>query len=84
MDGIDPTVGQPKQGRHTRTNTPVHAVSNQIVGYTDGGSRNTGNVTGGHVKDTDKAAWRIVWNCPMGESLLIPLGSGEPLTTGWK
>lgn len=25
--------------------------------YTDGGTRNTGNYKGGHVKDTDKAAW---------------------------
>lgn len=29
---------------------PVHV-------YTDGGCRNTGNVSGGHVKETDKAAW---------------------------
>lgn len=28
-----------------------------IVVYTDGGSRNHGNVKGGHVKTTDKAAW---------------------------
>ncbi|MDR3240999.1 MAG: ribonuclease H family protein [Lactobacillaceae bacterium] len=27
--------------------------------FTDGGSRNTGNVAGGHVKETDKAAWAI-------------------------
>ncbi|GAA3607172.1 ribonuclease H family protein [Secundilactobacillus similis DSM 23365 = JCM 2765] len=29
----------------------------EIIGYTDGGSRNTGNVNGGHVRDSDKAAW---------------------------
>ncbi|MCM0582447.1 viroplasmin family protein [Weissella diestrammenae] len=27
--------------------------------FTDGGSRNTGNVVGGHVKATDKAGWAI-------------------------
>ncbi|USS87966.1 ribonuclease H family protein [Fructilactobacillus hinvesii] len=29
----------------------------QIVVFTDGGSRNHGNVAGGHVKNTDPAAW---------------------------
>lgn len=28
-----------------------------VVVYTDGGSRNTGNVAGGHVRQDDKAAW---------------------------
>lgn len=28
-----------------------------VLLYTDGGTRNTGNVRGGHVKQTDKAAW---------------------------
>lgn len=28
-----------------------------IIGYTDGGTRNHGNVKGGHVKTTDPAAW---------------------------
>ena len=27
--------------------------------FTDGGSRNTGNVAGGHIRPTDKAAWAI-------------------------
>lgn len=43
-----------------RTATPKSAsapVSATITVYTDGGSRNTGNVAGGHVKDADKAAW---------------------------
>ncbi|SJZ75908.1 ribonuclease HI [Pilibacter termitis] len=31
-----------------------------IVVYTDGGSRNTGNVKGGSVKATDKAAWAFL------------------------
>ncbi|WP_283678990.1 ribonuclease H family protein [Lentilactobacillus sp. Marseille-Q4993] len=29
----------------------------EIIVYTDGGSRNHGNVAGGHVKSNDKAAW---------------------------
>lgn len=29
----------------------------EVVVYTDGGSRNHGNVKGGHVKNDDKAAW---------------------------
>ncbi|MCH5462413.1 ribonuclease [Lactobacillus sp. LC28-10] len=28
-----------------------------IIGYTDGGTRNSGNVKGGHVKASDPAAW---------------------------
>ncbi|QEA52213.1 ribonuclease H family protein [Loigolactobacillus coryniformis] len=36
-------------------NTPLPANVLQV--YTDGGSRNTGNVQGGHVKSGDKAAW---------------------------
>ncbi|WP_434520481.1 ribonuclease H family protein [Pediococcus sp. M21F004] len=33
-----------------------------LVVYTDGGSRNTGNVNGGHVKKQDKAAWAYLIN----------------------
>lgn len=29
----------------------------EVLLYTDGGTRNTGNYAGGHVKSTDKAAW---------------------------
>ncbi|WP_413628213.1 ribonuclease H family protein [Fructilactobacillus vespulae] len=29
----------------------------EIIVFTDGGSRNHGNVAGGHVKETDRAAW---------------------------
>ncbi|GAX03328.1 ribonuclease HI [Secundilactobacillus pentosiphilus] len=39
---------------------PKPVVSNNhdmIVGYTDGGTRNSGNVKGGHVKASDPAAW---------------------------
>jgi len=49
--------------RSTKTRRPATSksasapVSATITVYTDGGSRNTGNVAGGHVKDADKAAW---------------------------
>lgn len=44
--------------RSTKTKTaPVDLKDFEIVVYTDGGSRNQGNVKGGHVKTTDKAAW---------------------------
>ncbi|GAX04742.1 ribonuclease HI [Secundilactobacillus pentosiphilus] len=39
---------------------PKPVVSNNhdmIIGYTDGGTRNSGNVKGGHVKASDPAAW---------------------------
>lgn len=32
----------------------------EVVVYTDGGSRNHGNVRGGHVKASDKAAWAFL------------------------
>lgn len=32
----------------------------EIIVYTDGGSRNHGNVRGGHVKASDKAAWAFL------------------------
>lgn len=47
--------------RKTTTKKSTNKVSNiedfDIVIYTDGGSRNHGNFKGGHVKDSDKAAW---------------------------
>lgn len=36
---------------------PTSKVRPEIVVFTDGGSRNHGNVAGGHVKATDPAAW---------------------------
>lgn len=39
--------------------------------FTDGGSRNTGNVAGGHVKATDKAAWALA--IYKGDDLKNPL-----------
>lgn len=44
-----------QQTKHTGAQQSVPANAIQL--YTDGGSRNTGNVQGGHVKATDKAAW---------------------------
>ncbi|WP_225352062.1 ribonuclease H family protein [Secundilactobacillus similis] len=41
----------------TRTEGQQAFPEPEIIGYTDGGSRNTGNVNGGHVRDSDKAAW---------------------------
>jgi len=46
--------------RSTRATRPAAAqtsVPATITVYTDGGSRNTGNVAGGHVRAEDKAAW---------------------------
>lgn len=63
--GVDPTAGHSRSGKRP-TKTPVHATPDQIVGYTDGGSRNTGNVNGGHVKATDKAAWAYRLELPDG------------------
>lgn len=37
--------------------SPIDLNQATAIFYTDGGSRNTGNVAGGHVRDTDKAAW---------------------------
>lgn len=50
------TPSTPKASKAART-TPSHHVSAAITVYTDGGSRNTGNVAGGHVRTGDKAAW---------------------------
>lgn len=46
---------QAKAPRTTAPATPQRPA--EITVYTDGGSRNTGNVAGGHVRDSDKAAW---------------------------
>ncbi|KRL93438.1 RNase H [Levilactobacillus hammesii DSM 16381] len=51
------TPSAPKASKAARTTTPAHPVSAAITVYTDGGSRNTGNVAGGHVRTGDKAAW---------------------------
>ncbi|WP_429970420.1 ribonuclease H family protein [Fructilactobacillus sp. Tb1] len=53
------------QGKDSAVKTKSHAVAApkgptekpDIIVFTDGGSRNHGNVAGGHVKSTDPAAW---------------------------
>lgn len=48
----------PKKTRTPQPARPALASSKaDITVYTDGGSRNTGNVAGGHVKQADRAAW---------------------------
>lgn len=55
--------------------TMTHSNLTTIVGYTDGGSRNTGNVNGGHVKQTDKAAWAYRLELPGNQ--MISDSAGE-------
>ncbi|MTV83085.1 ribonuclease H family protein [Secundilactobacillus folii] len=43
-----------------------HAPAGMVIGYTDGGTRNTGNVKGGHVQATDAAAWAYRLELPDG------------------
>lgn len=47
------SVKKAAAGTTARTAT----VTPTVTVYTDGGSRNTGNVAGGHVRSVDKAAW---------------------------
>ncbi|GKT04380.1 ribonuclease H family protein [Furfurilactobacillus entadae] len=59
--------GQYQQQAKTAAATPVVETSasqqnERIVLYSDGGSRNTGNVAGGHVRSGDKAAWAYLVN----------------------
>ena len=49
------TTQRSKPARSVGATTTVTTAT--ITVYTDGGSRNTGNVAGGHVKTGDKAAW---------------------------
>lgn len=48
-------------------------MTDKIQLYTDGGNRNTGNVAGGSVRETDKAAWA---------ALLLYQGQHKILTAG--
>lgn len=54
---------KPKQFKSS-VNTQQDAAAFFATIYTDGGTRNTGNFKGGHVKKTDKAAWAylIEWD----------------------
>ncbi|WP_203643134.1 ribonuclease H family protein [Levilactobacillus andaensis] len=51
------STSKPAQKSATGTSTQTTTVVPTITVYTDGGSRNTGNVAGGHVRSVDKAAW---------------------------
>ncbi|GEN94162.1 ribonuclease H family protein [Pediococcus ethanolidurans] len=53
LKGDQPVSKTVKSVVHQTAGNPTES----IVVYTDGGSRNTGNVNGGHVKKQDKAAW---------------------------
>ncbi|MFD1317525.1 ribonuclease H family protein [Loigolactobacillus zhaoyuanensis] len=53
--GAATTKSTKKKVTAKKDDTPLPADALQI--YTDGGSRNTGNVQGGHVKSGDRAAW---------------------------
>ncbi|KID41967.1 ribonuclease H family protein [Fructilactobacillus fructivorans] len=44
-----------------------HTQRPEIIVFTDGGSRNHGNVAGGHVKSNDKAAWAYLIDAPTGQ-----------------
>lgn len=46
-----------KQFMGEATTTKSAQPEGMIIGYTDGGTRNSGNVKGGHVKASDPAAW---------------------------
>jgi len=51
------STSKPAQKSAAGTSTQTSTVVPTITVYTDGGSRNTGNVAGGHVRSVDKAAW---------------------------
>ena len=52
----DTATAQPAPQRAAKPTSGAVASADVVV-YTDGGSRNTGNVAGGHVRSDDKAAW---------------------------
>ncbi|MFC6290822.1 ribonuclease H family protein [Levilactobacillus angrenensis] len=52
-----PQAKSTAQAKTKVTHQASAAAQTTITVYTDGGSRNTGNVAGGHVRDADKAAW---------------------------
>lgn len=51
------TTGKTAQKKPADMTATASLPANTLQVYTDGGSRNTGNVQGGHVKNGDKAAW---------------------------
>lgn len=58
--------------RTTSTKKTTTPLKTDVVVYTDGGSRNTGNVAGGHVKNSDKAAW--AYRIELGDQLATDSG----------
>jgi len=52
-------ASNPARQYQTAYDGKFKADANRYYMFTDGGSRNTGNVAGGHVRKTDKAAWAI-------------------------
>lgn len=67
-----------QQRSHARTSSMVQAPTREAANasvtaaetiqvFTDGGSRNTGNVNGGHVRNTDLAAWAYLIILPDGQ-----------------
>lgn len=57
MQGKTTTPTKKSRTSRTHTTVPTKPIKADITVYTDGGSRNTGNVAGGHVKQEDRAAW---------------------------
>ncbi|AMV60785.1 Ribonuclease HI [Pediococcus damnosus] len=55
-------ISKTKPTKKVNTAQSHQANDTEIIVYTDGGSRNTGNVNGGHVKKQDKAAWAYLIN----------------------
>ncbi|MCH4057860.1 ribonuclease H family protein [Lapidilactobacillus gannanensis] len=61
---------QPINHQPVKKATPQITISaDAIQVYTDGGSRNTGNVRGGHVRQDDFAAWAYLIVLPTGQQL---------------
>lgn len=57
LDEGEPRIAKAPSKTATLSGESTKEPTEAIVVYTDGGSRNTGNVNGGHVKKQDKAAW---------------------------
>ncbi|MFD1465264.1 ribonuclease H family protein [Lapidilactobacillus mulanensis] len=62
--GVNKKAATKQQAAQT---TAVQNSENMIQVFTDGGSRNTGNVLGGHVNPDDLAAWAYLIILPDGQ-----------------
>ncbi|WP_125768018.1 ribonuclease H family protein [Lapidilactobacillus wuchangensis] len=56
-----------KPAKSAKPKIAIDARAIQV--YTDGGSRNTGNVRGGHVRNNDLAAWAYLIILPAGQQI---------------